>query len=160
MQGINKFSKLLLIISLFFACKKDKDKEAPFNSFLRNGFYRFTTFETPSVPRSQIYYLKKNDFYPACLYPDSICFLSSAGYVSKNDSSIYFPYLYVFNPNNICSFRNDGTIPKSFINYIYSIKFNQDFNSPQFSGTYFMFNDLDTINPNMGGYFEFQWIKD
>lgn len=148
MKGTRKLLATLLLILSLFACKKDK--EEPFKPILRNGYYLLLSGKT-SMPRGYPFYLYKDDFYPARVFPkeDSVCFSKSAGYVTKIDDVITIPFLKPFHDSEICSFWGDD-----YYFYLYKLDFNQFHDYPKFTG--FCIEGLggDTIPC------ELYWIKD
>jgi hypothetical protein len=157
MKGIKKIVVIGLVLLAIFACKKEK--EETYKPLLRNGLYFFETYETPSVRNGYFYYLYKDDFFPISITSDSICYDRKAGYVSNNSSIISIPYLYRFYSNNICSFINDIDKGKTYIMYMDNLDFNNDLNSPKFSGYYRMYDMFDSIHPKVK-YCSFEWVKD
>jgi hypothetical protein len=151
--------KLFLIILIgAVSCKKDKEQE--YVPILKNGYYYFVSFETPSRRQATIYYLYRDNFYAARFYPDSICSSRIAGYVTQNDSLIEIPFLHYYSKSNICSYWNDGRPSKSFIYYIKDLHDFKTKDYPQLDGVFYMFNSTDTINPYRESYFQLKWYRD
>jgi hypothetical protein len=157
MKAIRNGIVILLFSFLFFACKKDKEKE--YEPILRNGYYYFDITSTPSVPHGYTYYLYNDNFYPSSPFSDSVCYNNTAGKVHKSDSIISIPFLYYFDVKNICSFYNSPSHDNSFIFFLSTTNYNYNSFLPKFQGTYVMYDSVGINKIYWSGFFSIERLE-